>query len=101
MVIRALSSVMYLMFLVLCITPSIILILTKIIKFKEGVVIISISVESGFEHGHPTHQHEVRSSNALPEGDLCLDSLSSLSLSDSLKSLHTQMRLQSENSSPN
>jgi len=80
MVINALSILMYLMFLVLCITANIILLLlTKIVKLKEGIVIISILVESGFEPGHPTHEHEARRSNALPEGDLCLDSLSSCS----------------------
>lgn len=60
---------MYLMFLVLCIIANIIPFLTKIVKLKEGVVIISILVASGFEHGHSTHQHEVGRSDALPEGD--------------------------------
>lgn len=60
---------MYLMFSVLCIIANIIPFLTKIVKLKEGVVIISILVESGFEHGYSTHQHEVGRSDALPEGD--------------------------------
>lgn len=90
-VIDALSIVMYFMFLILHVSANIIiLLLTKIIYLKVVLEIISILVESGFEPGYPTHQHEATRSNALPEDELCLDSLSCLTLNGSPRSPHME-----------
>lgn len=93
-VIDALSIVMYFMFLILHVSANIIIVLlTKIIYLKvvlESLEFISILVESGFEPGYPTHQHEATRSNALPEDELCLDSLSCLTLNGSPRSPHLE-----------